>query len=103
MSLKQFKAVGLDDEQASKFQQNVAETFTPILRAQILDGILLRDIVLITGQDNIVPHKLGRLLMGWQLADINADARVWRIESPLPSKNLLLNCSANCTISLWVY
>jgi len=103
MAIKDFKSVGIDDPQVAKFQQNVSEALVPLQRAQILDGLLLRNIELISGQSNIVPHKLGRALLGWQIAGINANATVWASESPLPSKNLLLNCSANCTISLWVF
>ncbi len=103
MAIKDFKAVSIDDAQAAKLQENVAEALVPILRSQILDGVLLRDVVLITGQQNTVYHKLGRAPLAWILASPNADTRVWESASNLPSKTLLLNCSANCTISLWVF
>lgn len=51
-----------------------------------------------------VPHQLGRIPVGWQLVDKNAQADVWRDPTqPSTSDSIFLKASATvtCDIQFW--
>jgi hypothetical protein len=101
--IKAFKQVGGVQPDLDKVQKNLGETFGSILNSLVLDGVLLSNISLITGQVNVVDHKLGRVPQGWIIAGQNANTVIWSSPAALPSKSLELNCGANVTINLWVF
>lgn len=87
----------------AQLEKNCNEAFTPVLATPFLGGLLLTGIVLSSGSATTVNHGLGHTLQGWWLTDNIADAVVWRSPSAMPDKFLILNASANTTVSLWVY
>jgi len=103
--LKAFPKIQSDDDVQNRIQDNIAQTIAPIIAQPILGGNLLTGIVLVSGQDNIVNHKLGRKLQGWVVTRIVTDATVWDSQSLNPNylQTLILNCSANTTLDLWVF
>jgi hypothetical protein len=105
MGLGSFKKIQSDDDVQNRFQDNVANALDPIVQQEILGGNLLRGISILTGVDNNVPHKLGRKLLGWMLVRNRANSVVWDSQDFNLSQNstLILNCSANTTIDLWVF
>lgn len=105
MALKPLKFVAFDEPKLERFQQNVDEALRPLIQANILDGRLLRSVSLITGQANLVEHKLGRAPQGWLVIRSRAQATVWDLQdsNELPSKTLDLRCSANVTVDLWIF
>lgn len=105
MALKAFRRVRTDREDVKQLQDAVANTFQTILGRQIIDGLLLEDVELVTGSIQTVEHKLGRKLAGYIVVKRDAEATVWdsQAASTLPEKTLSLNVSANVTVSLWVF
>lgn len=103
--LKQVKKISSDIREVNQLQENVEQVLSPIIDKEILDGILIKDVQLVTGQDNIVSHLLGRDLVGWIVTRQKSNAVVWDSQDSSTSKSrtLTLNCSANVTISLWVF
>lgn len=83
-------------------QENLSNRIDLIASVPILNGILLKDIVLTAGTPVLVDHKLRRPPLGWYLIDNSANAVVWRTD-PLTANNISLNCSVNTTVSLWVF
>lgn len=80
----------------------------PLESVPMVGGVLLNGISLISGQDNIIIHGLGRTPVVFFVGNLNANAVVWSPTSASlsgASSNtsvINLRCSANCTISLWV-
>ena len=99
--LKQFKKTTSDDKTVTQVQENIEQAITPIISKQIIDGILLRDIVLTTGSTDSVNHKLGRKAIGYLVTKQNANSSIWN--GTLNSTIIELNCSANVTVDLWVF
>ena len=86
-------------------QDRMQEVTDFIERCSLIDGKLVSDAELTTGQDNEVGHGLGRIPQGYIVVDRNANSVV-STSSTLnrnPKNSLILNCSANVTVSLWVF
>lgn len=93
------KISGLSKEQ-QLMQSYIERALVPLQASPYQDGVLLQDVVLLSSGPNQVAHKLGKTPYLWTVARLNADARIW--ETAVDSNFLTLQCSANCTVSLWV-
>ena len=105
MAVKSFKKLNSADRNLNLVQDNI-ETFSiPLVKNPLLDGQLIEDQELVTGQDNIINHKLGRVLRGWLIVRQNAAADIYdtQADNSLPNLTLWLRSSADCTISLYVF
>lgn len=106
MSIPGPQKLNIDGNEAlSRVQDSSATTFRAILAKEILDGVLLTDVALVTGSVNSVPHGLGRVLTGWIPARVRAQSTLWdsQASNGQASSTLALNCSANVTVDLWVF
>ena len=103
--LKTFKKISLESVDVSKFQDNVENVLKPVLNAQFLNGRLIKNINLTSGSTNIIEHKLERELIGWIITRKTANSNIWDEQSlnTFKSKNLLLQCSNNVIIDIWVF
>ena len=95
-----FRKTNIIDRSVSNFQDNVANSFGPLLKLPIVDGILLTGIVLATGSNQFA-HNLARQPIGWMVADLNAAATIYR--TAWTDKTLSLTASAPVTLNLWVF
>lgn len=102
-SPKTFKQIA-GSEELNRVQDNIDTAFNPFLNSEIVDGILLTNIPLVTGV-NEINHKLGRILQGWIPVGQSANANIWDSQATniRKARTLILNSSANLTISLWVF
>ena len=105
MTIKKFKQVRLGELAIQKFQDNTRTTFDAITDRQILDGILLKAVVLKTGKTNEIEHKLGRPPLGWFITRKRVTADIWDSQDSNVniSSTLNLECSADVTIDLWIF
>lgn len=78
-----------------------AQQLDPIIRNQLLQGILIQNISLKTGV-NVINHKLGRKQIGYIITDIDSAAIIYRSQ-PLNALTLTLTSDADATISLWMF
>lgn len=103
--IKAFKTIRTDNENLDEVQDNVQDVLTPIIRSQIIDGIVLKDISLDSSVDNVINHKLGRIPTGWFLIRKRAQADIWDIQDSnrTPSRTLVLKSSANVVVDLWIF
>lgn len=78
-----------------------ATQINPFLALPILKGIMLADVTLKVG-DNNINTLLARKQQGWLVVDKTGVATVYR-SKPFNSTTLTLNSSAPVTVSLWVF
>lgn len=101
-----FRQIQTGDKNLEAIQDNVADALRPLENAPTAKTQLVTTLALTTGQDNLVPHGLGRIPRFWVLAGINVSATVWNPASASlqnqASNVRLINfqCSANCTVSI---
>ena len=71
---------------------------------EILDGISLKNVSLLTGA-NTINHTLGRKPLGYFIVRKRAQSDIWDTQDSNPNQaiTLILNCSANVTVDLWIY
>jgi len=104
MSLKAMKVIQAKDYTVDTIQRNVKDFSKQLEINPLLDGIILDDISLVTGSSNTVNHKLGRAIKGWIIVRKGAQADVWEnATQSLPKRNIILEASANCTVSIYVF
>ena len=103
--VKDFKKVATINPELQKVSDNLREFVKPLINSEIVDGVLLKDISLITGQDNVVSHKLGRKINGWIPVRIRANSVVWDLQDSnvIDTSTLILRSSVNVTIDLWIF
>jgi len=104
MSLKALKTIQPKEYELDVVQRNVKEFAGQLEKNVILDGVLIEDIDLVSASSNTVNHKLGRKIKGWFITRIDANANVWENSTqPLPKSTIVLDTSANCKVSLYVF
>jgi len=86
-------------------QENIEQTFKSVLSVPLLNGRLLTDIQLITGQTNRVEHKLGRNMIGYIIVRKNAAATIYDTKSSKVADQgfLLLSTSTNTITDIWIF
>ena len=101
---RDFKKVANSNEDTSKLQERLQEFFSAIQNCDLIDGVLLPNISLVSGS-NTVSHKLGRTLRGWIIVRNRADSRLWDTQDDNANKarTLLLSSSAATEVDLWVF
>ena len=73
----------------------------PVLANPMNNSSLLTGIALINGS-NVINHKLGRMMQGWMISDINGAATIYR-SAPMNSLTLTLASNAAVTVNLVVF
>lgn len=92
------------DKNLSTLQTEWAKQLNPIIALPLNNGVRLVSVRLLTG-DNVIDHRLGRKLLGWQLSRIRAAATIYdkQDDNQSPDLTLVLNTSANVTVDLYVW
>lgn len=103
MALKELKRFNSEDKYLNDIQANVRE-FTNQLNKKTLDGNFLESITIGTST-TLVPHALARSYLGWSIADLQGDARVWRDTTSTAdtTKFIPLKASSSVIVNLWVF
>lgn len=95
-----FRKIPTQDKDLQLVQDGIQNALSQIQGSPFIGGNLLPGVVLASGSNNAVPHKLGRVPQVWVLCGQNANSTVWATSSD--STLLNLSCSAACTVTLWV-
>lgn len=100
-----FERIKTQDQDLRFLQDNVAAVFKDIAGRTLLDGRLIEAIAITAGTAKTVSHNLGRKLVGWSVVRKDAGAEVWEsiTNDTIPTRTIVLNASADVTISLWVF
>lgn len=103
--IKAFKKISQSDKQAAKFQDNVEQALVPVLNSPLLGGVLLKGTTLLTGQSNLVEHKLSREPLGWFIVRKRASAIVWdeQDNNTFKKKSIDFRCSADVVVDLYIF
>ena len=103
--LKGLRTFNTTNSDTDRLYQNVSQFANQFTTRPFLDGLLLKDLTLTAGSNNPVNHKLGRKLQGWVIVNKTAETDVWAPTSlqTRPDKTLVLSCTANVTISLYLF
>lgn len=97
-----------NDQDISRFQDNVDKAITPLQNATLTGGQLIENVNLSTGVDNLIDHSLGyapKLILPFAPS---AQATIWS-----PSTSALSNSNVSttkfnlrtdgiCTVNVWV-
>lgn len=84
-----------------QMQVKWASELDPVLRNQLIQGILISDITMVAGT-NVINHRLGRKQVGYIITDQNAQASIYR-SAALNNLTLTLTSDNPCVISLWCF
>lgn len=92
------------DQDLSLIQTKWKSVLDPALSEPILDGRLISNISLVSG-DNTINHGLGSKLRGYIVVMNSAAVTFYDKQSTnqMPSLTLVLNASGATTVSLWVF
>jgi hypothetical protein len=93
-----------DDNDLMLMQTAWAKQINPIISSPLNQGVLLKQISLIAG-DNTIDHRLGRDLQGWQIVRLRASAIIYdkQDSNQLQNRTLILNSSAPVIVDLYVF
>lgn len=85
-------------------QSNWATLLNPLLDLPINKGLILENVSLATGTNNI-NHKLGRKLRGWWLVRVSSSVTVYDAQSNVPNPDVVLRLvsSAPSTVDIYVF
>lgn len=105
MAIQPFRKIRANDPVVEQLQRAVEDPLKDISSRLILDGQLLRDVVLTSGSDTVIDHKLQRNLVGWLVVRSNAAATYYDKQATnlTPDLTLVLRTSATATVTLWVF
>lgn len=103
--VKALRKLESDNPELNKVQEYVQQSIAPITKSVIINGTLLKNIKLLTGQANNINHKLDRNISGFIIVRKRATADIWDEQdaNELKKKTLRLQTSANVTVDIWVF
>ncbi len=85
-------------------QTQWAQQLDPVIANPVLQNNILSKVSLVAGT-NVINHKLGRKLQGWQLSRIRASATIYdnQDSNQMPELTLILVSSADVVVDLVVF
>ena len=98
MSLPIFQTTSKD---ISMLQTTWSSKLNPVINNELVNGQLLKAIVLINGA-TVINHLLSRQMQGWVVTDVNGAATIYR-SAAFNDKTLTLTSNAVVTVNLWVF
>lgn len=96
-----FKKIIAKSFDLSQLQTSLEEIFRQIQTCPLIIGNLVTGIVLVSGTEKVIQHKLQRQPLGWIVTDNTASAILYR--SSWDPSHLVLIPSADTTASVWVF
>ncbi len=99
-----FKKFNSADRELTLVQENIDSALSQLQLNSISNGLLLSGVALVVG-DNVVTHKLGRKCRGYLVVSVSGATALYdNLGSGSDvEQNFILNSSAACTASLWVF
>lgn len=79
-----------------------AQKINPVIANPIVQGVAINSVLLNAGVPKDIQTTLNRMQQGWFLIDNMTNSVVWRTQ-PFNSQILTLDCSADTTVSIWVF
>lgn len=104
--IAQFTKIQSPDDVLNRVQDQLAKTLNPVLRNSLLNGNLVRGVVLVASTPQQVAHGLGRPWVSFFVCNPRAAAEIYGTSLPTDGNaNLVLSVesSADVTTDLWVF
>ncbi len=103
--VKRFRFFKAKDEEVNALSRNVMDFVSQLYNVPILDGLLIEGVELDSATSTIVNHGLGRAIRGWIIVKQDASSSIYalEVEQSTPLTTLVLKCSADVKVSLWVF
>ena len=89
----------------NQLQDSLVNSLNPVFKIAMLDGVLITNIVLVSGV-NTISNPILRLVQGVLIvkksafADVHTGGQTTNIT---PNKTIVLTASAPCTIDCWIF
>ena len=102
------KQINTGDQNLQLIQGNIDTELTKLQASPMFPGNVLTNITLISAQDNLIQHGLGRPAKYFIVIMKQVNSDVWSpTSSTLSNKNsdftyINLRCSTTCIVSVWV-
>lgn len=90
-----------NDSNLTLFQQAINDQFIEISKIPFINGRLIEGLVITSSGVNQIEHKLGRQAKGYFVTSNGANSVIWN--GPMGDTYIPIYCSANTTVSLWVF
>lgn len=105
MPIRSYKKVYSPDSSLMSTQDSIEEFSKQLTNIPLLDGVLLEGEDLLSAGDTTVYHGLQRAYRGYLIVKKDANAVVYESDTDNESKKekIILKCSANVTVSIWVF
>lgn len=105
MSVKIFRKLNTASRDLNLVQDNVDNAIGDMIKDLFLDGTILNKIELVTGQDNVISHRLGRKLIGWEIVRKRGAGDIYdnQDNNTAPNLTLILRTTANVTVDIRVF
>lgn len=102
---KVFRKLNSKDRDLNLVQDNIDDAISDLANNPFITGVLLKEVELIAGQDNIISHKLGKKLIGWTLVRKRGLGDVYDVQdaNSTPHLTLILRTSVNITVDIRVF
>lgn len=103
--IKSYKTLNSETDELNQVQGRLKQIFEPLLRSEIINGVLLKNIELKSGVSNMVSHKLNREIQGYILIDQNASALIYRVvtKASIKTQYIDLRTNQDVKISIWIF
>ena len=103
--MKTFRRINSNEKDINVVQDNVEDAFSYLLKDPFNQSILLKNVKLISGQNNIINHLLGRKLIGWSIVRKRGPGDIWdeQDSNTIPNLTLLLSTSQDVVVDIRVY
>jgi len=104
-SIKTFKKTSFDDKDLAKLQNNIEILIQPVLNSQVIDGNLVKNVIIKPSQRNEVYHGLDREPLGFIIVRKRADSRIWDLQDSNTAKKrtFTLACSHQVCVDIWFF
>lgn len=102
-----FPAIGLlqqKEYELNQLQKNIIQPINNLFEKNVfIDGGFIQGVSLLSASTTSINHKLGRKYVGYFITKLNANSVIWVGADTETETYLKLNCSANCTVDIWVF
>lgn len=104
--------VQTDDRNINQLQANLSQQLDQIAMNPIVDGLVIKSASYLSASNPTeINHGLGRALIGWIVVGNSAQSYAWDSQASNKTSNghagidktLLINVSANTTLTLYVF
>ena len=100
MTLRIFQRVDTTDPSMREMQYRLEETLRPVTDSSIINGVLIKDVLLASGATAKIAHKLGRTLAGWIIVGKNAAHHAYDQNSGESDLDTYLYLTASGTVTV---